>query len=577
MCISWSGTVLHRASCNLGPLAVIAPLLEQLDIAAIIDRHLPPDPQLQFSHGQVLRLLLGARLSQPLALVNVAGWAEESGAEYLWGIPADKLNDDRLGRSLDALFTERHSILASVAAHVVHTFRLPMNRLHYDTTHLLFYGAYDAATPIPDTLPLPPLTASADFPPAQITYGYPVHDAKIIHAGLCSVVDDFGAVPIFGQTLSGNHNGKTGIAQQFQLLQDYLRPEPLLLISDRGTYSPTHVARLHGAGHHVLCSVPWHDFKPLFHQHRERLLWNNASFLSVEQKRRRRCSSSLPKEHYQLAVLRHQLNDADSGDLIPCRVIFVFSSADQKVCQAERQRSVDHIRAGLQQIAQSVAGGHCRWHDPVHIQRRVAKLLGKRGAARYFRWELVPLSADEQAALPPPARGCRRPIYRLVFHYDQAAAQADAADDGYHALLTTAPLTRSADTLFTEFKQQCYVEQSHHQWKTPLAVRPLFLKSPERVEALVYLLKIALTAYHLLQRLYRQALPDDAPVSERRLTAEGILRVFRVCPLVKEATPWGCVVHPVQLTQRQRRILSRLHFPTPAQTLARRLPPYQRE
>jgi hypothetical protein len=102
MCISWSGTALHRASCNLGPLAVVAPLLEQMDVAAIIDRHLPPDPQLEFSHGQVLRMLLGARLSQPMALVNVAGWAEESGAEYLWGIPADKLNDDRLGRSLDA-------------------------------------------------------------------------------------------------------------------------------------------------------------------------------------------------------------------------------------------------------------------------------------------------------------------------------------------------------------------------------------------------------------------------------------------------------------------------------------------
>jgi Domain of unknown function (DUF4277) len=577
MCISWSGTVLQRASCNLGPLAVVAPLLEQMDVAAIIDRHLPPDPQLEFSHGQVLRMLLGARLAQPLALVNVAGWAEESGAEYLWGIPADKLNDDRLGRSLDAFFTQRHSILASVAAYVVHTFRLPMNRLHYDTTHLLLCGAYDASTPIPDALPLPPATASADFPPAQITHGYAVRDAKMIHAGLCSVVDDQGAVPIFGHTLSGNHNGKTGIAQQFQLLQDYLRPEPLLLISDRGTYSAAHVARLQRAGHHVLCSVPWGDFKSLFHQHRERLVWNNASFLSVEQKRRRQCHSSLPKEHYELAVLRHQLTDPDSGDIIPCRVIFVFSSADQKVCQAERQRSVAHIRAGLEQIARSVAGGHFSWHDPVQIQRRVVKLLGKRGAARYFRWELVPLSANEQAALPPPARGCRRPTHRFVFHYDQAAAQADAADDGYSALLTTAPLTRSADTLFTEFKQQCYVEQGHHQWKTPLAVRPLFLKSPERVEALVYLLKIALTAYHLLQRLYRQAVPDDAPVAEKRLTTESILRAFRVCPLVKEAIPLGCVVHPVQLTQRQRRILNRLHFPTPAQTLARRLPPYPRE
>ena len=240
MCISWSGSALHRAACNLGPLAVIAPLLEQLDIAAIVDRHLPPDPQLEFSHGQVLRMLLGARLSHPLALVNVAGWAEESGAEYLLGIPADKLNDDRLGRSLDAFFTQRHSILASVAAHVVHTYRLPMNRLHYDTTHLLLCGTYDGSQPIPDALPLPPATRSADFPPAHITHGYAASDAKMIHAGLCSVVDDLGAVPIFGHLLSGNHNGKTGIAQQFELMQNYLHPDPLLMISDREQPVPRH-------------------------------------------------------------------------------------------------------------------------------------------------------------------------------------------------------------------------------------------------------------------------------------------------------------------------------------------------
>ena len=87
MCLSWSGPVLHRAACNLGPLTVVAPLLEQMDVAAIIDRHLPPDPQLEFSHGRVLRLFLAARLSQPLALVNIPDWAEESGAEYLGASP----------------------------------------------------------------------------------------------------------------------------------------------------------------------------------------------------------------------------------------------------------------------------------------------------------------------------------------------------------------------------------------------------------------------------------------------------------------------------------------------------------
>jgi len=83
MSLTWSGMVLDRTSCNLGPLAIVLPLLERMDIANIIDRHLPPDSQQEFSHGHVLSLLLAARLCQPTALVNVATWAEESGAEFL--------------------------------------------------------------------------------------------------------------------------------------------------------------------------------------------------------------------------------------------------------------------------------------------------------------------------------------------------------------------------------------------------------------------------------------------------------------------------------------------------------------
>jgi len=34
-------------------------------------------------------------------------------------------------------------------------------------------------------------------------------------------------------------------------------------------------------------------------------------------------------------------------------------------------------------------------------------------------------SGDEQAALPPPARSCRRPTHRFVFTCDEAAAAAE--------------------------------------------------------------------------------------------------------------------------------------------------------
>jgi hypothetical protein len=113
--------------------------------------------------------------------LRIADWAANSGAEFLRDIPADKINDDRLGRALEAPFSQRHSILASVAAQVLCTFNLPTERVRDDTTHLHLDGASVSSQPRPDDLPLPPTTFSADYPPAHITHGYAERDGNMIH------------------------------------------------------------------------------------------------------------------------------------------------------------------------------------------------------------------------------------------------------------------------------------------------------------------------------------------------------------------------------------------------------------
>ena len=95
-----------------------------MDLAAIIDQHLPADPQAEYAYGPLLSLLVAARLANPVALVNVADWAQRSGAEFVWNIPPDKLTDDRLGRALDAFYYQRHSILRRLALHVAQTFHI---------------------------------------------------------------------------------------------------------------------------------------------------------------------------------------------------------------------------------------------------------------------------------------------------------------------------------------------------------------------------------------------------------------------------------------------------------------------
>ncbi len=85
----------------------------------------------------------------------------------------------------------------------------------------------------------------------------------------------------------------------------------------------------------------------------------------------------------------------------------------------------------------------------------------------------------------------------------------------------------SADVVFTRFREQNLVEHVNRQFKGPIAVRPVFLHSPHRIEALIFLLMIALMIYFLLQRIYRQNTPDDAPVTEHRATAATLLKAFQ--------------------------------------------------
>lgn len=572
MADAWLGPTCQEQTLAFGPLALVVPMLQRLGVADSIDAHLPPDPQLRYSHGRVLSLLLAARLCQPTALVNISTWAESSGADLLWNMPAEDLNDDRLGRALDAFFAQRHAIQAAVAAETLRLAELSPSRLHFDPTHLHFHGAYSNSVPRPDPFDWPPAQSSAQVPPAHITHGYGAEE-KLIQVGVTAVIDDLGAVPILSHCVDGNQNGHTAIHQQCAWLRAIGFLEPgTLLISDRGTFSIDHVARLHRYDCQVLCSVPWNHLAALYEANAATLTWHDASYLSREQQRRRETPSALPLEHYELAVLRHTVTDPETADAIPCRVIFVYSTADADICRRTRERDLQHLQSALAEIVASVARGH-PLTTPDSIARRVTRLFGNRAARHFFQWEMVPLTVRERAALPPPARGCRRPLYRFTYTFDAVAAAAAAATDGLSVLLTTAPRTESADRLFTQFKEQNYLETSHHQWKTPLAVRPVFLKSPKRVEALVCLMQLALTAQHLLERFYRRSVPAGAPLAEQRLTAESLLRIFRPYGLIVRHTQLGQVIHATRLTSRQRDILRQLGFPTPAQLLAQVLPP----
>lgn len=579
MTFTWYGNQSESEACRYGALAVIFPLIERMNVMEIINQHLPADPQAEFDYGTTLSLLMAARLYSPMALSNIAEWAKKSGAEVLWDMPPEKINDDRLGRALDAFFEQRHSILAHLALHVSREFDVPLSELHYDPTHLLFEGAYENAQPRDELINQDSkkehIRSDDQLSPAHITKGRATDDAPkgslMIHVGLSTYVDEFGPMPLFGHTIDGNQNGRKAVEEHLALLRKHLKLNQLTMISDRGTFSVGHLLRLRAEGFYAICSAPWGDFRELFDKQRKKLTWKTANYLSIEQQRRRNTQSELPQEHYELAVLRHQLTDDATKRQIACRVIFVFSTADEKVVRQQRQKHISQIREGLEKTQKNVARGG-PYSDEASVSRRIRRLFGNKDAAKYFSWKMVKLTKKQQEELKPE-RGTRQPTHRFEFTFDEKAVRADEKYDGYSVIVTTVPQNQgSADALFAKFKQQNYSEQVNRGFKGPLAVRPVFLHTPQRVEALVFLMIAVLMLYYLLQRLYRQTVPEDATQKEQRTTARTILEAFSNYTLLIHYNRLGREVQPTRLTTHQREILQQLGFSSPAKILSQRLP-----
>jgi hypothetical protein len=98
--------------------------------------------------------LVANRLTSPAPLVRVEDWARNPAdpVEEVFGVPADALNDDRIGRALDALADQAEAVVGSVGARAVAAFGLDVSRIHWDLTSISLFGAYpeadgDYATP----------------------------------------------------------------------------------------------------------------------------------------------------------------------------------------------------------------------------------------------------------------------------------------------------------------------------------------------------------------------------------------------------------------------------------------------
>src|SRR5216684_8595581 len=129
---------------HVGPLLIVAHYLRALGVAQIVDAAIPRRGKALASHGEITAVLAASRLAAPAPLYDIAGWASSAAVPELLGTPAVLLNDDRLGRSLEALAGVAEDVRGQLMLTAIREFPTvaDASRLHLDLTAVRFAGSY---------------------------------------------------------------------------------------------------------------------------------------------------------------------------------------------------------------------------------------------------------------------------------------------------------------------------------------------------------------------------------------------------------------------------------------------------
>jgi transposase len=201
----------------LGALPVVASFCRRLDLAGIVDRACPIRQVATLTHGQVIAVLVANRLTSPTPLRRVEDWAAAWAVPEVFEILPATLNDDRIGRALDAIAPKLDAIVGSVGAQAIAAYGVQVARLHWDMTSISLYGAYDGPE---DGFIAPRFGHPKDRRP----------DLKQVQTGLG--VSGDGGVPVFHRAYDGGAGEVAQVAGAMRALRQLAGERRFLLVGD---------------------------------------------------------------------------------------------------------------------------------------------------------------------------------------------------------------------------------------------------------------------------------------------------------------------------------------------------------
>jgi len=462
------------ADKTLGALPVVAEFARRLDLAGIVDRACPVRDLALLTHGQVIEALVANRLTSPAPLVHVEDWARQWATQEIFGIDPAALNDDRIGRALDAIAPQLEAIVGSVGATAIAAFGLDVARLHWDMTSISLFGAYPQV--------------QEGF--AEPRFGHPKDrrtDLKQIQTGL-GVTGD-GGVPVFHRAYHGGAGEVSQVSAAMESLRKLAGPRKFLMVGDSKLISYPNLRAMIEARVQFIApaSKTYVKAPTLAAQHL--LPSTEVDYVAA------RDAGKAPQLRGRWRVREDTMDlappKATKGPTLALRRVFVWSSTRAGAAQLARTKKLERASGALARLGRGLGGRH--YPNAEAVQQRVSAIAAARRVNTYLRTDI---GTDPSTNKPT-----------LAWAFNEDALAAEATTDGWYTLLTNLdPETADAAEVLRRYKGQEAVERRYSSFKGPLAVAPMFLKNNRRIEALITVICLALLIFCLIERALRLAI-----------------------------------------------------------------------
>jgi transposase len=311
-------------------------LVRQLGLSQLFDELLPPGRE-GISWSVMAQILMLGRMVEASSELRLAEHTYEASAlAELLGVPAEKVNDDRLYRSLDHLLPHKTALEKHLQQRLGELFQLDYDLLLYDVTSTYFEGE------------------AAANPQAQRGYSRD-HRPDCKQVNIAMVVSRSG-LPLGYEVFAGNRSDVTTVEEIVAAMENKYGQANRIWVMDRGMVSAENVEFLQKGGRRYILGTP----RSMLRKFEQQLL-----------------DETWKEVHAGLEV---KLCPGPEGQ----EVFILCRSTERRLKErAMHDRFEQRIE---QKLAQMAASCRQRKQDPLLVAQRLGKLLGRNSrAAGLFR------------------------------------------------------------------------------------------------------------------------------------------------------------------------------------------------